>query len=78
MNQQDIYSKDIFRPINGVIKADSTQELKDEMNWFQQGEIDYNCMNQYYPSYSYYSNSLADDFSLGSSGAKCIFEYVVI
>ena len=44
------------------------QELKDEMNWFQQGEIDYNCMNHYYPSYSYYSNSLADDFSLGSSG----------
>ena len=34
MNQQDIYSKDIFRPNNGVIKADSTQELKDEITEF--------------------------------------------
>ena len=44
------------------------QELKDEMNWFQQGEIDYSRINQYFPPCNYYTNSSLDDFSLGSSG----------
>ena len=34
MKQQDIYKKDINRPINGVIKADSIQELKVEITEF--------------------------------------------
>lgn len=83
MNQQDIYSKDIFRPINGVIKADSTQELKDEINEFvitAEQQQDYKLPKFFHtliPGQKPLCTWISGDFGSGKSHLLKILSYVL-
>ena len=83
MNQQDIYSKDIFRPINGVIKADSTQELKDEITEFvitAEQQQDYKLPKFFYtliPGQKPLCTWISGDFGSGKSHLLKILSYVL-
>ena len=83
MNQQDIYSKDIQRPINGVIKADSTQELKDEIIEFvitaeqQQDQKLPKFFHTLVPGQKPMCTWISGDFGSGKSHLLKILSYVL-
>ena len=83
MKQQDIYTKDIFRPINGVIKADSTQELADEINEFvitAEQQQDYKLPKFFHtliPGQKPLCTWISGDFGSGKSHLLKILSYVL-
>lgn len=83
MKQQDIYSKDIFRPINGVIKADSTKELANEITEFvitAEQQQDYKLPKFFHtlvPGQQPQCTWISGDFGSGKSHLLKILSYVL-